>query len=41
MELFDLQEQRTADVEELMRSVNVFVRYSLARSGDGEFAATG
>jgi restriction endonuclease Mrr len=37
-ELFDLLEKRTADVEELIRSVKGFVGYTLARSGDGGFA---
>jgi hypothetical protein len=39
-ELFDLLEKRTADVEELMRSVKGFVGYTLARSGDGGFSVT-
>ena len=39
-ELFDLLEKRTADVEELMRSVKGFVSYTLARSGDGGFSVT-
>jgi hypothetical protein len=39
-DLFDLLEKRTADVEELMRSVKGFVSYTLARSGDGGFSVT-
>ena len=39
-ELFVLLEKRTADVEELMRSVKGFVSYTLARSGDGGFSVT-
>ncbi|AXE99303.1 MULTISPECIES: hypothetical protein [Paraburkholderia] len=39
-ELFDLLEKRTADVEELMRSVKGFVGYTLARGGDGGFSVT-
>lgn len=39
-ELFDLLEKRTADVEELLRSVKGFVGYTLARSGDGGFSVT-
>lgn len=39
-ELFDLLEERAADVEELMRLVNGFVGYTLARSGDGGFSVT-
>jgi restriction endonuclease Mrr len=39
-ELFDLLEKRTADVEELMRSVKGLVGYTLARSGDGGFSVT-
>ena len=39
-ELFDLLETRTADVDELMRSVKGFVGYTLARSGDGGFSVT-
>jgi hypothetical protein len=35
-ELFSLLEQRKADVEKLMRSVNGFVSYTLARSSSGE-----
>jgi hypothetical protein len=39
-ELFDALERHTADVEELLRSVNGFVGYTLARSGDGGFSVT-
>jgi restriction endonuclease Mrr len=39
-ELFDVLEKRTADVEELLRSVKGFVGYTLARSGDGGFSVT-
>jgi restriction endonuclease Mrr len=39
-ELFDLLEKRAADVEELMRPVNGFIGYTLARSGDGGFSVT-
>jgi hypothetical protein len=39
-ELFDVLEKRTADVEELMRSVKGFVGYTLARSGEGGFSVT-
>ncbi|WOD14431.1 hypothetical protein [Paraburkholderia kirstenboschensis] len=39
-ELFDLLEERAADVEELLRSVKGFVGYTLARSGDGGFSVT-
>mgnify|MGYP003583052254 FL=1 len=39
-ELFDLLEKRTADVENLLRSVKGFVGYTLARSGDGGFSVT-
>lgn len=38
--LFDVLEKRTADVEELMRTVKGFVGYTLARSGDGGFSVT-
>jgi hypothetical protein len=38
--LFDLLEKRTADVEELMRSVKGFVGYTLARSDEGGFSVT-
>lgn len=36
-ELFDFLEGRTPDIESLMRSVQGFVSYTLARSEDGEF----
>uniref|UniRef100_UPI003F49A8EE hypothetical protein n=1 Tax=Cupriavidus yeoncheonensis TaxID=1462994 RepID=UPI003F49A8EE len=36
-DLFALLEKRTADVESLMRSVDGFVSYTLARSEDGDF----
>jgi hypothetical protein len=39
-ELFDLLEQHAANVEALMRTVNGFVSYTLARSGDGGFSVT-
>ncbi|HTK01739.1 MAG TPA: hypothetical protein VL522_19080 [Bordetella sp.] len=39
-ELFDLLEKRKTDVEELLRSVQGFVGYTLARSGDGGFSVT-
>src|SRR5215831_17455934 len=39
-ELFDLLEQHKSDVESLIRSVNGFVSYTLARSGDGGFSVT-
>ncbi len=39
-ELFDLLEQRKADVEKLLRSVKGFVGYTLARSSDGGFSVT-
>lgn len=39
-DLFDLLEQRTGEVEELMRSIKGFVGYTLARSGDGGFSVT-
>ena len=39
-ELFDLLEQRKADVEALIGSVKGFVSYTLARSGDGGFSVT-
>jgi hypothetical protein len=35
-ELFSILEQRKSDVEKLMRSVNGFVSYTLARSSSGE-----
>jgi restriction endonuclease Mrr len=39
-ELFDLLEQRKADVEALIGSVKGFVSYTLARSHDGGFSVT-
>jgi restriction endonuclease Mrr len=39
-ELFDVLEQRKADVESILRGVNSFVAYTLARSGDGGFSVT-
>jgi hypothetical protein len=39
-ELFDVLEKRKADVESIMRSVNDFISYTLARSGDGGFSVT-
>jgi restriction endonuclease Mrr len=39
-ELFDVLEQRKADVETVMRPVKGFVSYTLARSGDGGFSVT-
>lgn len=36
-ELFDVLERRTGEIESLMREVNGFVSYTLARSEDGEF----
>ena len=39
-ELFNVLEQRTADVQSLMRSVKGFVSYTLARSGSGGFSVT-
>ena len=39
-ELFDLLEKRSADVEQLMRSVEGFVGYTLARTEDGGFSVT-
>jgi heme-degrading monooxygenase HmoA len=39
-ELFDVLEKRAAEVEELLRGVNGFVGYTLARSGDGGFSLT-
>ena len=37
-ELFDVLEQRKADVEKIIRSVKGFVSYSLVRTGDGGFS---
>lgn len=39
-ELFDILEQRKGDVESLLRAVNGFVGYTLARSDDGGFSVT-
>jgi restriction endonuclease Mrr len=39
-ELFDLLEQRASEVEGLLRPVQGFVSYTLARSGDGGFSVT-
>lgn len=39
-ELFDVLEKRKADVESILRGVNGFVTYTLARSGDGGFSVT-
>ena len=39
-ELFDLLEKRTGEVEELMRSIEGFVGYTLTRSSDGGFSVT-
>lgn len=39
-ELFDVLEMRKADVESILRGVNGFVTYTLARSGDGGFSVT-
>ena len=39
-ELFDVLEKRKADVESILRGVNSFVTYTLARSGDGGFSVT-
>ena len=39
-ELFDLLEKRATDVEELLRGVQGFIGYTLARSGDGGFSVT-
>jgi hypothetical protein len=39
-ELFDLLEKLKPEVESLMRSVEGFVSYTLARSGDGGFSVT-
>jgi len=37
-ELLDVLETHKADVERLLRSVNGFVSYTLARSGQGGFS---
>jgi hypothetical protein len=39
-ELFDLLEKHAADLESLLRSVEGFVSYTLARSGSGGFSVT-
>lgn len=39
-ELFDVLEKRKAEVESLIRSVQGFVSYTLARSGAGGFSLT-
>src|SRR4051812_13366927 len=39
-ELFDLLEHHASAIEELLRSVNGFIGYTLARSGDGGFSVT-
>jgi len=39
-ELFDVLEKRKADVEDVMRSVNGFVSYTLARSANGGYSVT-
>lgn len=39
-ELFDALEKRKTDVESIMRSVNGFVSYTLARSANGGFSVT-
>lgn len=39
-ELFDVLEKRKTDVESIMRSVNGFVSYTLARSANGGFSVT-
>lgn len=39
-ELFDLLEQRTSDVEALMRSIEGFVSYLLVRTADGGTSIT-
>ena len=39
-ELFDVLEKRKADVESVMRSVNGFVSYTLARSANGGYSVT-
>ncbi len=39
-ELFDLLEQRVAEVESLIRSVTGFVSYSLVRTDDGGVSVT-
>lgn len=39
-ELFDLLEKNTSEIESLMRSVQGFVSYTLARTADGGFSVT-
>ncbi len=39
-ELFDLLEQRKAEVENLLRSVSGFTAYTLLRTGDGGISVT-
>ena len=39
-ELFDLLDQRKADVDGLMRSIDGFVSYLLVRTGDGGTSVT-
>ncbi|MBC7784213.1 MAG: hypothetical protein H7144_10265 [Burkholderiales bacterium] len=40
VELFDLLEKHAADLQPLMRAVNGFVSYTLARSAAGGFTVT-
>lgn len=40
IELFDLLEKRTSDVEDLMRSIDGFVSYLLVRNADGGTSVT-
>jgi hypothetical protein len=39
-ELFDRIEQNSGDIEGLLRGINGFVSYTLARAGDGGFSVT-
>ena len=39
-ELLNLLEQKAAEVEEMLRSVDGFETYTLARAGDGGFSIT-
>lgn len=39
-ELSDLLSERRADVEQLMRSIDGFISYTLARTADGGFSVT-
>jgi hypothetical protein len=39
-ELFDLLEERTSDVEQIMRSIDGFVSYMLVRTSDGGTTVT-